>query len=139
MWTTRLKPDRRHQRGIGIIAALVVSVILAGLALLLSRLTATQASAVALDERGVRAYWAARAGLDWGSWQIKQNSGACSASTVLPIPAGATSLSDFKVTLTCSGSGPYLLTATACAPVADCSSTSKSAVYVERVATRSIE
>ncbi len=135
MSTTR--PD--SQRGIGIIAAMVVTVVIAGLIIVLSRTTSTQALSVALDDRGVRAYWAARAGIDWGSWQITQNGTACAASHVLAIPVTATSISEFQVTVECSGAGPHLLRATACAPVADCGAGTKSAFYVERVITRTLQ
>ena len=82
MSTTPLKRSR-SQRGVGIIAALMVTLLIGGLAVMLARMTATQAVSYALDDRGVRAYWAARAGLEWGSYQRAIN-GSCAAS--LPRP-----------------------------------------------------
>lgn len=140
MSATRPDPSLR-QRGIGVIAALMVTLVVGGMAVMLARITATQAISYALDERGVRAYWAARAGLEWGSYQIRLSTPSCAASTAVTMPANAESLSEFKVIVTCVGSGPYLLTATACAegdtpPVACGSPTSST--YVERVLTRAM-
>ena len=136
MSTTR--PDRNHcQRGTGIIAALMVTLLIGGMAVMLARMTATQAGSFALDERGVRAYWAARAGLEWGSYELTKLIPSCAASTVVAMPVTATSLTEYQVTATCSGSGPYLLTATACAPAAECGAPSSS-TYVERVVTRTM-
>lgn len=142
MSTTPLK----RQRGVGVLAALMVSLIIAGLAITLARVTATQGISGALDERGVRAYWAARAGLDWGSWQITQNSSACAASHVLVVPAAATTMSEFRITVTCSesspGAGPHYLTATACSPKSvpdDGLTCTKDATYVERLITRELQ
>ncbi|MDP2133450.1 MAG: hypothetical protein Q8J99_07575 [Sulfuritalea sp.] len=135
MPTTR--PDRRQaQRGAGIIAALMVTLLIGGMAVVLARMTATQAISFALDERGVRAYWAARAGLEWGSYQRAINS-SCAASTVVAMPVTAVSLSEYQVTVTCTGSGPYLLTATAICKPAECGGPG-AATYVERVVTRTM-
>lgn len=135
MLTTPLKRNP-SQRGFGIIAALMVTLLIGGLAVMLARMTATQAVSYALDDRGVRAYWAARAGLEWGSYQRAINN-SCAASTVVLMPVTATSLTEFQVTVTCTGSGPYLLTATACAPAAECGAPSSS-TYVVRVVTRTM-
>lgn len=124
----------RPQRGFGVVAAMVVTIVLAGLAILLARTTSTQATSVALDERGVRAYWAARAGLDWGSWQITQ-AGGCPASTTFSFPSGAVGFEDYSVTVLCNG---RLITATACSPAADCGTDMKSRFYVERKVTRAM-
>lgn len=132
------RPDRNQgQRGFGIIAALMVTLLVGGLAVMLARMTATQAVSYALDDRGVRAYWAARAGLEWGSWQVKYGAPPCAASTVVAMPVAATSLTEFQVTVECSGTGPYLLKATACAPAAECGAPT-SATYVVRVVTRTM-
>jgi MSHA biogenesis protein MshP len=114
----------------------MVTLLIGGLAVVLARMTATQAVSFALDERGTRAYWAARAGLEWGSYQRAINS-SCAPSTVVAMPVTATSLTEYQVTVTCTGSGPYLLTATACAPAAECGAPTSS-TYVERVLTRTM-
>lgn len=114
----------------------MVTLLIGGLAVVLARMTATQAVSFALDERGTRAYWAARSGLEWGSYQWTI-SNSCAPSTVVAMPVTATSLTEYQVTVTCTGSGPYLLTATACAPAAECGAPTSS-TYVERVLTRTM-
>lgn len=117
-----------RQRGFGIIAALVIIIVLGGLAILLVQTTSTQASSVVLDDRGVRAYWAARAGVEWGAWKMTQG-GGCPASTTFSFPSGAAGFEDYGVTVACSG---RLITATACSPATDCAAATKSRFYVER-------
>ena len=115
----------------------MITLLIAGMAIMLARMTATQAVAFSLDERGIRAYWAARAGLEWASYQLARGGSVCAASAVAPIPSGATSLSNYQVTVTCSGSGPHLLTATAICVPAECGGPG-SATYVERAVTRTM-
>lgn len=57
-------PDR--QRGFGVIAAIVILVILAGLAGFIVSISTTQSITFAQDVQGARAYQAARAGVEWG-------------------------------------------------------------------------
>lgn len=133
-----IRPDRRRaQQGAGIIAALMVTLLIGGMAVVLARMTATQAVSYALDDRGVRAYWAARAGLEWGSYELTKPGPSCAASTVVAMPVTATSLSEYQVTVTCSGAGPHLLTATAICKPAECGGPG-AATYVERVVTRTM-
>lgn len=56
----------RRQRGFGVVAAIVVLVMLAGLAAYIVTISSTQHMGVALDIQGGRALQAARAGMDWG-------------------------------------------------------------------------
>lgn len=143
MSTTR--PSRtKSQLGFGVIAGLMVTLLIGGLAVMLARMTATQAVSYALDDRAVRAYWAARTGLEWGSYELTKPIPSCAPSTVVAMPVTATSLSEYQVTVTCCGSGllcvgpgPYLLTATACAPAAECGAPT-STTYVERRVTRTM-
>lgn len=141
MSTTRLEPGLA-QRGFGLISALIVTLVIGGMAVVLARMTATQAVSYALDDRGVRAYWAARAGLEWASYLVNPPggpTGGCAALGlgVIAMPGAATSLVDYQVSVTCTGTGPYLLTATACAPAAECGAPTTS-TYVERVLTRTL-
>lgn len=57
-------PDR--QRGLGVIAAIVILVILAALAGFIVSVTTTQNVTFAQDVQGARAYQAAHAGIEWG-------------------------------------------------------------------------
>ncbi len=77
-----------------------------------------QQQSVLLDELGVRAYQASRTGIEWGAYQVVQNSGvgfasACRAgptSQVLPV-LGDT-LADFPVSVSCSATSAVEAAAT---------------------------
>ncbi len=128
--STTPRKFRLRQRGVGIIAALFVVIVIAGLAITLTRITARQSASVAVDDRGVRAYWAARAGVDWASYQITHSNPSCSGAPT-SLPGGATSLSEFSLSIACTGSGPYTITATATAGAGP--------TYVRRIITRTMQ
>jgi len=83
------------QRGFAIIAALFLVVVLAALGAFMVSFSNTQHLTSAQDVQGSRAYWAARAGLEWGI-----------VSAVSACPASPTSLTIdiFTVTVTCAQS-----------------------------------
>jgi MSHA biogenesis protein MshP len=133
-------------------------VVLAMLGAFMLSVTATQQSSSQLDVQGVRAYQAARAGIEWGAWQVLDpnhtlNPVTCSPVVLPSCPAASTnlsgldgSLSPFTVTVTCSAVinapttegnrniGAYQIIATACnQPSAGaCPNASPTAGYVER-------
>jgi MSHA biogenesis protein MshP len=132
----------RFQRGFTLIAAIVILVVFAGLAAAISLLSTTQMIGAAQDVQGARAYQAARAGIEWGLFQITPKTpggayGACFAPTSFSFPAVATSLQGFTVRVTCatpavSFGGPtvYVIDAIACNR-GSCPGT-PSTTYVER-------
>lgn len=133
------------QQGFSLVTAIFLLVVLTSLgALMMSFFTVQQQSTV-LDVSGQRAYQAARAGLEWGVFQITQSSVAGGAFATACQPGPVTSpvglpgtLSGFGVTVRCSatsaveGTGPiwvYDLVATASGVNG---ATPGSAGYVER-------
>ena len=101
------------QRGFSIITAVFLIVVLSLLGAFIVSVTGLQLSSLALDVQGVRAYQAARAGMEWGAFQVldpnnTQNAASC-ATPAMPacpggnLPAGtlAGSLSAFTVTIGC--------------------------------------
>ena len=135
----------RRSRGVGLVTALFVLVILSGLAVaLLAIATANQTSA-ALDVQGARAYQAARAGSEWGLYQnLRTANRRCDASYSFALPT-ASSMNGFSVTVTCTRvrdlapSDPaaldrWLITATACDQPAlgTCPNASNNPDYVQR-------
>jgi MSHA biogenesis protein MshP len=145
--------SRRRSAGVGLVTAIFLLVVLAGLAVAMVGISGAQQSASALDAQGARAYQAARAGIEWGLYQRLRNQAAfvCAGNdTSFALPATST-LRGFVVTVKCSkvevdlppgapaGSGAALtrsvLTATACSlqPAnGRCPNPSNSADYVER-------
>jgi MSHA biogenesis protein MshP len=123
----------KQLRGFAIVSAIFILVVLAALGAFVMNIATSQHVGSALDVQGVRAYQAARAGLEWGLYQVQAtaaynfgytstdpNTRACPAATTSFTPAAAT-LADFTVTVVCAAtadasSGPtvYTLTATAC-------------------------
>jgi MSHA biogenesis protein MshP len=110
---------RTRQAGVGIVTAIFLLVVLAGLAVAIVGITTSQQASANIDLLGARAYQAARAGLEWGIFrQTRNNSCVAAPGVAFKMPAG-TSLSEFTVVVTCSrqGSGDltrHLITAVAC-------------------------
>jgi MSHA biogenesis protein MshP len=112
---------RKTQRGFVIIAAIFLLVVLGALGGFMLTVGALSNTASGLDIEGAKAYQAARAGIEWGAYQVLQNSLNC-ASTTSFSPGG--SLSAYTVTVTCaavlyseitvSTGSIYTLIATAC-------------------------
>ena len=127
---------RKFQKGLSLVTAIFLLVVLAGLAAVMMTFFNVQQQTSSMDVMGTRAYQAARAGIEWASYQVLQNSGACSASTTLPALGGT--LSGFTVTVTCN-STTYsdMSTATNSVTIYSISSTATQGVagqpdYVER-------
>jgi MSHA biogenesis protein MshP len=139
--TPRPPPIRRKRaQGFAIISAIFILVVLAALGAFIVNISSNQQIGSALDVQGVRAYQAAKAGIEWGIYQVQAtpaynfsygtppvavgsanpNTRACPASPASFVPAAPT-LSGFTVTVTCvptpgTSGGPtvYTLTSTAC-------------------------
>jgi MSHA biogenesis protein MshP len=149
----------RRQRGFSIVTAIFLLVVLSLLGAFIVSVTGLQQSSQQLDVQGVRAYQAARAGIEWGAWQVLDPNNTLNPATCSPVvlpscPAStnlsglAGSLSPFTVTVTCSGAinapttegnrniGAYQIIATACnQPVVGpgtCPNSTPTAGYVER-------
>lgn len=105
----------RLQRGFTIVAAIFLLVVLAALGAFIVAVSTTSSISSALDVQGARAYQAARAGVEWGVYQVNgstptpfdatnPNGRSCtfsSTGTNLSIPTGTT-LTPFTVTVKCT-------------------------------------
>ncbi len=94
----------KEARGFAIVAAIFLLVVLALLGAMIVALSTTQQIGQARDLLGTRAYFAARAGIEWSVYQALRNS-SCAASSTLPALAG--SAQGFTVAVTCAASGPF--------------------------------
>lgn len=56
--------------GFALVSAIFLLLLMAALGAFMVSFTSTQHASSALDMEGSRAYWAARAGLDWGLYQV---------------------------------------------------------------------
>ena len=96
---------RRRSSGVGIVTAIFILVVLAGLGAAMVAMFGSQNQGAALDEQGARAYQAARAGIEWGVYQHTRN-GGCAGTTSFALPA-ASVLNGFVVTVSCTAApGP---------------------------------
>lgn len=98
---------RKLQKGFSLVTAIFLLVVLAGLGAAMMTFFTAQQQSSALDLLGARAYQASRAGIEWGAYQVIQNSGvgfasACrTGATQSPVALEGT-LSGFSVTVACS-------------------------------------
>jgi len=90
-----MKIPRSSQEGFAAIAAVFLVVVLAALGAFMVTFSNTQQLTSAQDVQGSRAYWAARAGLEWGIASA-QAAAACPASPTTLALAG------FSVVVTCT-------------------------------------
>lgn len=93
--------NQPRQRGLGLVTAICLLVLLAGLAVALLSIATTNAAASAADVQGARAYQGARAGLEWGLYQnLRTPARRCDPSYTFALPA-TSSLAGLSVTVTC--------------------------------------
>jgi MSHA biogenesis protein MshP len=90
-----MKTNRARQQGFAAIVAVFLVVVLAALGAFMVTFSNTQQLTSAQDVQGSRAYWAARAGLEWS---------VSSAITASACPASPTTLTidGFSVVVTCT-------------------------------------
>lgn len=129
--------SRAH--GFAIASAIFILVVLSALAAFILNVSSNQQVGSALDVQGVRAYQAARAGIEWGLYR-QMVDGSC-AGTSNFVPPAAT-MSTFTVTVQCAAfadgnGGPVVrrITATACnqASAGACPNTANPGeFYIER-------
>lgn len=127
-------------RGFAIVSAIFILVVLAALGAFIVNISANQQIGSALDVQGVRAYQAARAGIEWGLYRVQSsaaynfsygpgpgpvgtaapNTRTCPASPASFVPTAPT-LGGFTITVSClvapdPNGGPSIFTvvSTAC-------------------------
>ena len=102
---------RKRAGGFSLISAIFLLVVVTLLGAYVATLSSSQHIAEALDVEGARAYQAARAGVDWGAWQILQAPAggfrtSCDGATYAapfsqPLAGLAGTLSGFAVQVQC--------------------------------------
>jgi MSHA biogenesis protein MshP len=141
-------------RGFSIVTAVFLIVVLALLGVFIVSVVGLQQQSQALDVQGVRAYHAARAGMEWAAYRVLDPNnnlpGVGGTPNLPPCPAPSTdltglagSLSPFTVTVQCDATinapttegnrniGAYRIISTACNQ-APCPNPSPAAGYVSR-------
>ncbi len=95
---------RSAAAGFALVSAIFLLVVLALLGTMMVSLSSTQQVGQVRDVLGSRAYFAARAGIEWGVYQALRN-GSCAGGSTLPALAG--SAQGFAVQVACVASGPF--------------------------------
>lgn len=99
-----MKFEQRRQQGFAAVAAIFLVVLLAALGAFMVSFSNTQHLNSARDLQGSRAYWAARAGLEWGIVAIPANPTLCPNVTATQVAAASipSPLDGFSITIMCS-------------------------------------
>jgi MSHA biogenesis protein MshP len=97
-------PGGAAQRGFSIVTALFLLVVLAALGAFMATFSSVQHITSAQDLQGARAYQAARAGIEWGSYKVLRSPPCPVVPTTVPL---AGTLAGFTVTVQCTVYGPY--------------------------------
>ena len=119
----------RKSRGVGLVTAIFLLVVLAGLGVALVTIFTSQRQAILLDEQGVRAHQAARAGIEWGLFQrLRRGDSGCLDGSTNTVALSGDVLGQYTVTVSCTKvAGPpveaeapgldrWIIRSTACAP-----------------------
>ena len=127
----------RRARGFALILALFLIVSLAAIAGYLLTVSNTQVEAGIMDEQGAHAYQAARAGLEWGAYQVLRAANCPPGPTTMTLSFA----SGFRASVTCTAFAPeseggvtvntFRITSTGCNDAAGCPGAAVSG-YVER-------
>ena len=143
-----MKRSLRRVRGFALILALFLIVSLATIGAYLLTVSNVQVETGIMDEQGARAYQAARAGIEWGAYQVLQNPGGAFATTNCVAGTGGpaqdvapAALVPFHAQVTCQVFGPeteagtpvrtYRITSTGCNQV-NCSAAPSGPTSVNR-------
>jgi MSHA biogenesis protein MshP len=124
-----------RQSGFAAIAAIFLVVVLASMGAFMVSISNSQQISSAQDVQGMRAYWAAQGGLEWGV-------AAANAASACPASTTALSLDGFAVSVTCTSNvyseGGKTVTLLRLISVAN-SGTPGSVTYVERSVSAGLE
>lgn len=106
-----MRPDQKHilqrmhfstTRGFALVSAIFLLVVLAALGAFMVSFSTVQHATSAQDMNGSRAYQAARAGMEWGAYQVMRTPTFACDGTTTPLPALAGTLALFTVNVQCT-------------------------------------
>lgn len=91
----------RLQRGASLITAIFLLLLLAGLAALMATILSATHINFAADVGGSRAYQAARAGVEWGMYQLDPNAQSAALPTCAAASGTVTAIAGYSVAVSC--------------------------------------
>lgn len=121
-----------RQRGVTIVAAIFLLMLLGGIGALMLTLTSTQNITSAQDIQGVRAYQAARLGMEWGVYRVMNPENLTAAGPITPEYActgSPTTLNTASNAAVFSGALTGFSVTVACAFVANSEGTNRIRTY----------
>ena len=101
-----MKGMQRRHGGFALVAAISILVLLSLLGAYLGRIAVSSQMGSAQDIQGSRAYQAARAGVEWGVYQILVVGGGCPTSPPPPVLSNDSAVA-MNVVVECKPFGPY--------------------------------
>ncbi len=111
-----MKTKQNIQRGFSLVSAIFLLVVIAALGTFAVTLSTTQQQSAALDVQGARAYQAARAGIEWGAYQVLTPGAIACGTLAAPQPNNVTltgtTLQNFTVTVNCGSAAASEASAT---------------------------
>lgn len=98
---------RRHERGFALVAAIFIVVVLAMLGIMMVTIGGMERATASAAVQGTRAFYAARSGLEWGTYGALTNTApTCGAAPSTPTTntfnLAVTGLNGFTVSVVCS-------------------------------------
>lgn len=102
-----------HERGFSLVSAIFLLVILSALGVFMLSISTMQQTTSTQDLQGSKAYQAAKAGLEWGAYQIMTPENSVGVAPYacpipLPMPVFGGALNDFVVTVECVQSPDFI-------------------------------
>lgn len=100
----------QSSKGFSLVSAIFLLVVIAALGTFAVTLSTTQQQSAGLDVTGTRAYQAARAGIEWGAYQVLRNTAGAFATGCQPGPTAQVvtplpnTLAGFTVNVVCTSS-----------------------------------
>lgn len=98
-----MKRSLRRARGFALILAVFLIVSLAAVGAYLLTVSNVQVETGVMDEQGARAYQTARAGIEWGAYQVLRNANCPGGTTSIAMPF---EVAGFHAEVTCTAFGP---------------------------------
>lgn len=96
-----LTPSCSRQRGVSIISAIFLLLLMAGLAAYMANIISVAHVNSAADVGGSRAYQAARGGVEWGMFQLDPNAASASLPTCATASGTLTAIPNHSVVVSC--------------------------------------
>ncbi len=90
----------KYNKGFALVTALFLLVILASVAVFTVNISGMNRTTTSFSIQGMRAYFAARSGLEWALYEVTNNPAICPVNTILNLSQG--SLQGFQVNITCT-------------------------------------